>query len=150
MILEPRTEEVEVDKLVRRATEMASHAHCQWSTGAVPAGLTVVGDMAMLARSVAELATYIAERARAAPGDSETPKIRIGIEQLEPGFVTLQIGDLPATPDESLAKAPFSIAGGGIHLALARALSQSTGAKMRLVKAPDGGSHFTLTAPTKK
>lgn len=149
MMVEPRTEDVEIEKLVRRAIEMASDANCQWSTGAVPAGLVVPGDMAMLARAVAELATYIAEKARAAPGGSETPKVRISVEQSEPGLVTLQIGDLPAMLDEAMAKAPFSIAGGGIHLALARALSQSVGAKMRLAKTADGGSHFTLTAPTK-
>jgi signal transduction histidine kinase len=149
MMIEARTEEVALDELVRRAIEMASDANCRWATGPVPTGIVVAGDKAMLARAVAELATYIAERARDAPGESETPSIRIGFEQPEPGFVTAQIGDLPATLDEAMSKAPFSIAGGGLHLALARALSQNAGAKMKLAKAADGRSYFTLTAPIK-
>src|SRR5215471_6505958 len=149
MVIEARTEPIEVDKLVHRAIELASDANCQWSTGAIPAGLVVAGDMEMLARAVAELATYIAEKARAGMVDSEVPNVRISVEQPEPGLVTVRVGDLPATLDETMAKAPFSIAGGGIHLALARALSQNTGAKMRLAKAADGRSYFTLTAPAK-
>jgi signal transduction histidine kinase len=54
---------------------------------------------------------------------------------------------LPATADEAVAKMPFSIATGGIHLALARALSQSVGARLRLEQVPGRGSHFTVTVP---
>jgi signal transduction histidine kinase len=148
LALEPRMQEVGVDELVRSAAEMMADREGVAPSVELPAptGIKISGDGAMLARAIAELGSHIVERARPAQNPPQPPTVTISVEALDPALVTIHVGGLPASLDEGTAKAPFTISGGGIHLALARALSQSAGAKLRLEQTP-GGSRFTLIAP---
>jgi signal transduction histidine kinase len=150
LVIEPRVAEVDVDELVRMAADVpvsgdAEEAHVELPA---PTGLKIVADQTMLARALAELTAYIAaevNRTDREPGPKAA--VKVIVEESEPGFVSIRVGELPVRPDDSLAKAPFSIAGGGIHLAIARALSQTAGAKLRLDQKPGAGAYFALVAP---
>jgi signal transduction histidine kinase len=145
LALEPRVEEVGIDDLLRSAAELAADAESGGPSVDLPAptGITISADGAMLARAIAELFGHIIERARPAMNPPQSSTIKISVEQPDPTLVNIIVGGLPAHLDETAAKAPFTIAGGGIHLALARALSQSAGAKLRFEQTP-AGSRFTL------
>ncbi|HEY3594702.1 MAG TPA: hypothetical protein VGL13_12535, partial [Polyangiaceae bacterium] len=123
--LEPRVGEVGVDGLLRLAAETplggdAIEPHIELPP---PTGLTIVTDEAMLARALSELVAHIAEESRNVAG-GEAPIVKMLVDEQD-GNVSIRVGELPAKVAEPAAKASFSIAGGGVHLALARALSQT-------------------------
>jgi signal transduction histidine kinase len=150
LLIEPRIHEVDVDQLVRLAAETAVSGDAEDPHVELPAptGLKIVADETMLARALAELTAYIvAEVSRVAREPGQKVAVKVVVEEGEPGFVSIRVGELPVRSEDNLVKAPFSIAGGGIHLAVARALSQTAGAKLRLDQKPGVGAYFALVAP---
>jgi hypothetical protein len=149
LTLEPRMGDVEVDALIRLATEVSIGGDGEEPEIELPAptGLKIVGDEAMLARALGELMAHIAEEwAQANRESPQKPVFKVKVEELE-GAVSIRVGELPAKLADAAAKASFSIAGGGVHLALARTLSQTAGAKLRLDPTAGAGAYFALSAP---
>ena len=109
-----------------------------------PSGAAITVDRKLVEKAVLEIAAVIAEQARPS-GEGEPPEIRLSIDEPEAGTVRLWVGDLEGAYADTLAKAPFAIAGGGIRLAVARALAQNAGGTLRLVEGTDGVSRFALS-----
>jgi hypothetical protein len=70
--------------------------------------------------------------------------LTVTVDEAEPGSVRVRIGDLEAAYAATLAKAPFAIAGGGIRLAVARAMTQNAGGMLRLEHGPDDKAAFAV------
>ena len=71
----------------------------------------------------------------------------IRVAEADSDMIRLEFGDFAPLREGPAAKAPFAIAGGGVRLALARALSQTAGASLRLEQTPDGLAYFAIYAP---
>jgi len=105
-------------------------------------GLVITADRTLLACAMAELAASVADQASAS---GSTAPVVFSVDQPDADGVRVAIGHFTPT-DPALIKAPFSIAAGGVRLALARGLAQQAGASLRLDRAPDGVSRYTVTA----
>jgi signal transduction histidine kinase len=142
--LDTRPEAIAVDTVIARAVERLRGASAAELTveAPPPGGLMITCDPTLLSFAIAELASNVAEQAAAQAG---LAKVVFTIDQPQPDAIRVAIGDFQAT-DPALVKAPFSIAGGGVRLALARGLAQQAGAALRLDRGADGRARYTLTA----
>jgi signal transduction histidine kinase len=136
-------EVVDLDAWIRQLVERYAVATGRNVSFVLPAasGLEIVADRRLIELSAIEIASTIAER----QADQGTPRVTLAIDEPEPGAVRVRFGELEPTFAASLAKAPFAIAGGGIRLAVARAMAQNGGAMLRLEHGADNaGAHFAL------
>jgi signal transduction histidine kinase len=144
---EPRVEVVAIDALLRSIAERYSAITARQATFILPAasGLEIAADRRMLERATIEIAAVIAER-QDQPDDA-LPRVILSVDEPEPAVVRLRIGDLKGMSADATAKAAFTIAGGGVRLAVARSLAQSAGATLRVEQTGDGLTRFALLLP---
>jgi signal transduction histidine kinase len=149
LTLETRAESHTVDSIARSIARALDEAGGEAHLALPPAsGLTVFVDALLLVRAVVELSATIVERQTGRPGPDGSPTtVSLRVVEPDADTVRLDFGDFAAQLEGAAAKAPFAIAGGGVRLALARALSQSAGASLRLEHTPQGLSHFAIYAP---
>jgi signal transduction histidine kinase len=141
--LEARQEVVAVDEVIASAVARLQRAAGSDVAVDTPSasGLIVTCDPTLLAFAMAELAANVAERLSPAGAS----RVVFSIDQPEPESVRVAIGTFVVS-DPALVKAPFSIAGGGVRLALARGLAQQAGASLRFERTEDGSARYTVTA----
>jgi signal transduction histidine kinase len=149
LVIEPQIGEVDVDELVRSAAEapVGNDEEEPQIELPAPTGLKILADGTMLGRALAELTAHIVDEVRRVGAPGPKAGIKVIVEEGEGGTVNIRVGELPVRDDDNVAKAPFSIAGGGIHLAVARALSQAAGARLRFDQKPGAGAYFAFVAP---
>jgi signal transduction histidine kinase len=149
LTLETRAETHSVDSLARSIARALDEAGSEAHLALPPASsLTVFVDALLLVRAVVELSATIVERQTSRPSPDSAPgTVALRVVESDPDTVRLDFGDFAAQLEGPAAKAPFAIAGGGVRLALARALSQSAGASLRLEQTPQGLAHFAIYAP---
>jgi len=145
---EPRVEVVDIDALLRSIAERYPMVTARMATFVLPAtsGLLIAADRRMLERATIEIAAVIAER-QGQPDDAPPPRVLLTLDEPEPAIVRLRLGDLKGLDGESTAKAPFTIAAGGVRLAVARSLAQSAGATLRVEQTGEGLTRFALLLP---
>jgi hypothetical protein len=143
--IEPHLETIDLDALLRSLAERASTLKEGAATFELPpaSGLAIVADRRLLERTALEIAAVLVEHRGASDAASPSPVI-VTIDEPEAGAVRVRLGDLERAYAETLAKAPFAIAGGGIRLAVTRALAQDAGATLRLEQGADSPSRFSL------
>jgi signal transduction histidine kinase len=146
LALDPRIETLDLDALLASLGEryravMDDAVSFKLPT---PTRAAITADRKLIEKAVLELAALIAEHAPSA-GAGEPPEIAISIDEPEAGTVRLWIGDLDRAYADTLAKAPFAIAGGGIRLAVARALAQNAGGTLRFSEGTDAVWRFALS-----
>jgi signal transduction histidine kinase len=148
LVEEPRVEIVAIDVLAGCVAERYAMITARPATFVLPAasGLEIAADRRMLERAVIEIAAVIAERQGRAE-EGVTPRVHLALDEPEPGTVRLRLGDLRGENAEAAAKAPFTIAGGGVRLAVARSLAQRAGATLRVEQAGPGLTRFALLLP---
>jgi len=148
LVHEPRVEAVDIDALLRSVAERYSTVTVRPATFVLPAasGLEIAADRRMLERAVIEIAAVIAERQRQ-PEDGPPPRVLLAVDEPEPSTVRLRLGDLRGEDAEAAAKAPFTISGGGVRLAVARSLAQKAGATLRVEQTDEGLTRFALLLP---
>jgi signal transduction histidine kinase len=100
-------------------------------------------DRVILARALVELCIALGSIPGAAPQASRGI-VSLTLEQADEHIRILAQKDGPPLPEET-RKSPFKLAGGGIHFALARALAESIGARVRLDSSDESGTRFALT-----
>jgi len=149
LTLEPRVQNVAVDSLARSIAEALRDAG-----GYAPllapssSALIAVVDAPLLVRAALEVSAVIAERQAEQPNPPAVPgTVVLRVAEADAETVRLDLGDFALLREGTGAKTPFAIAGGGVRLALARALSQNAGASLRLEQSPDGLAHFSFLAP---
>jgi signal transduction histidine kinase len=144
---EPRVEVVAIDALLRSIAERYAAITARQATFVLPAasGLEIAADRRMLERATIEIAAVIAER-QSQPDDA-LPRVILAVDEPEPAIVRLRIGDLKGMDGDATAKAAFTIAGGGVRLAVARSLAQNAGATLRVEQTGDGLTRFALLLP---
>lgn len=98
-------------------------------------------DAVILARSLVELCIAVAG---APAGAGARSTVTMSLERTPEHHRILVQRDGPPLPQET-RRAPFTLAGGGIHLALSRALAESVGAHVRLEHSDESGTRFTVT-----
>ena len=148
LALEPCTEVIAVDTLARTIAQKYSSIDRQ-ATFVLPAttsGLEVTVDRRLLERAAIEVAAVIVEQ-QGLDGATSPPRVLVSVDAPEEGTVRLCLGDITRERGDTLAKAPFAIAGGGVRLAAARSLAQSAGAMLRLEQGADGVARFALFLP---
>jgi signal transduction histidine kinase len=145
---EPRVETIAIDELLRSIVERYVKVTARATTFELPAasGLDIAADRRMLERAAIEIAAVIAERQRQ-PEDGPPPRVLLTVDEPEPGTVCLRLGDLQGQEAEATAKAPLTISGGGIRLAVARSLAQRAGATLRVEQIRGGPTRFALLLP---
>jgi signal transduction histidine kinase len=145
--LESCLEVIAVDSLSRAIAEGYPALTNRVATFVLPApsGLEVTTDRRLLERAAIEVVAVLAEQ-HERHGTDSPPRVMVTIDEPEAGVVRLCLGDLDRDHGESLAKAaPFTIAGGGLRLAIARSLAQNAGATLRLEKGAEGTMRFALS-----
>jgi hypothetical protein len=149
LTLETRAQSHTVDSIAQSIARALEDAGGEAHLALPPtSGLTVFVDALLLVRAVVELSTTIVERQATRPIPDAAPgTVAMRVIETDPDTVRLDLGDFAAQLEGAAAKAPFAIAGGGVRLALARALSQSAGASLRLEQTPQGLAHFAIYAP---
>jgi signal transduction histidine kinase len=137
-------EVVDVDAWLRLMVEHYTVVTGRAATFVLPpaAGVEVSIDRRLVELSAIEIAGVIA--GRQSENGAGAPRVTVDIDEPEPGTVRVRFGELEPDFAATLAKAPFSIAGGGIHLAVARAMAQNGGATLRLEHNADSVAHFAL------
>ncbi|HMJ52146.1 MAG TPA: hypothetical protein VK540_08720 [Polyangiaceae bacterium] len=145
LALEPCVEVITVEALSRAIADNYPAITDQPALFVLPAAssLEVMTDRRLVERAAIEVAAVIAEQ-QGPDGAASPPRVLMTIDEPEVGMVRLCLGDIARTLGDSLAKAPFAIAGGGIRLAVARSLAQSAGATLRLEQGADGVARFAL------
>jgi len=145
LALEPCTEVIAVDTLARTIAQKYAAIADREATFVLPAtsGLEVTVDRRLLERAAIEVAAVVVEQ-QGLDDATSPPRVLVSIDAPEEGSVRLCLGDLTRERGDTLAKAPFAIAGGGIRLAAARSLAQSAGAMLRLEQGADGVARFAL------
>ena len=139
--LDTRPELIGIDELLARTSaQLKQHESELTVTLPPPTNHRVSCDPTLLSCAMCELALSVAELAKA---DGAAP-VTFSIDTPEPDSVRIAIGSFSAV-DPALIKSPFSIAGGGVRLALARGLAQQGGASLRLDRAEDGVSRYTVS-----
>jgi signal transduction histidine kinase len=155
--LEARIEDISIDDLLRSAaTSAPALAGCDIEL-VLPSttGLSVTVDPTLLVRAIAEIGATLFERSHrtkiaggpeAAPSNTKGGRttIALRVDQPDAGNVRLVVGDWVAQLDEAAVKAPFTISGGGIRVALARTLSQIAGATLRLEQSQEAAIRYAL------
>ena len=145
LALEPCTEVIAVDTLARTIAQKYASIADREATFVLPAtsGLEVTVDRRLLERAAIEVAAVVVEQQGLYDATSP-PRVLVSVDAPEEGTVRLCLGDLTRERGDTLAKAPFAIAGGGIRLAAARSLAQIAGAMLRLEQGADGVARFAL------
>jgi signal transduction histidine kinase len=143
LALEPCMEVVAVDGLLRSIVDNFPAITDRDATFDLPApsGFEVATDRRLLERAAIEVAAVVAEQQGP---ERTTAPVRVTVDEPERGIVRLRLGDIERERAERLAKAPFSIAGGSLGLAIARSLAQSAGAMLRLEQGDGGVARFAL------
>jgi signal transduction histidine kinase len=146
LALDPQIEAVDLDALLgslgeRYRTVIDEAVSFRLPT---PSGVAITVDRRLVEKAILEIAAVLAEHGRPSSG-GEPLEVTLSIDEPETGTVRLWIGDLDRAYADTLAKAPFAIAGGGIRLAVARALTQNAGGTLRLTEGADGVSRFALS-----
>lgn len=139
----PQVDTIEVDAWLRAIVEHTSFTPpAKWVLPPAER-IQVAVDRKLLDLATADIAAVLAEHAahRDAAG---APVLTVTIDESEPGTVRVRLGDLDAAYAQTLAKAPFAIAGGGIRLAVARAMTQNAGGMLRLEHGPEDKAAFAL------
>jgi hypothetical protein len=104
-------------------------------------------DAPVLVRAAVEITAAVVERQAGQSSSAATGRVVIRVAETDSDMIRLEFGDFAPMREGPAAKAPFAIAGGGVRLALARALSQTAGASLRLEQTPDGLAYFAIYAP---
>ncbi|MET0592966.1 MAG: hypothetical protein ABW133_09720, partial [Polyangiaceae bacterium] len=127
----PQSDTLDVDAWLRALVERtAVQTPAKWVLPA-SARIEVAVDRKLLDLATSDVVAVLAEHAATRDG-SGTPMITVTVDEPDPGQIRVRLGDLEAPYALSLAKAPFAIAGGGIRLAVARAMTQNAGGMLRL------------------
>jgi len=148
LTLEPRPEKVGVDSLARSIAEAVRAADGEAQIVLPPpSALRVLVDAPILVRAAVEITAAVVERQSAPPSSAEAGTVAIRVAEADSDMIRIEFGDFAPIREGAAAKAPFAIAGGGVRLALARALSQNAGASLRLEQTPDGLAYFAIYAP---
>ncbi|HKQ70274.1 MAG TPA: hypothetical protein VJT73_13085 [Polyangiaceae bacterium] len=138
LTIRPRIEEVSVATLLRKVE----------AARPLPRALgqaIVAVDPALVLRAISELVESLAElSAQSNPGAEAAAEITVAAEQPDPDSVRIHVSVPGMRLDEALQKAPFTIAAGGMRLAIARALAQNAGASLRFDRPDDGTTRFAL------
>src|SRR5690242_3568957 len=144
LVLEPNVEVVAVDAMLGALVDHYPTLTEQPVEFDLPAasGLEVSTDRKLVERAAVEVTSAIAERRK--NGSDAVPHVTVTIDEPEDGTVRVLFGDLSREQCEALVKAPFAIAGGGIRLAMARSLTQSAGAMLRLEQDAEGVGRFVF------
>jgi hypothetical protein len=139
----PQVDKVEVDAWLRALIEQTSLAPpAKWILPPAERAEIAV-DRRLLDLAAADIAAVLAEHAAQRDG-AGAPVLTVTTDESEPGTIRVRMGDLDAAFAATLAKAPFAIAGGGIRLAVARAMTQNAGAMLRLEHGPDNKAAFAF------
>jgi hypothetical protein len=139
----PHVDTVDVDEWLRAVVERTTLAPpAKW---VLPAAehIEVAVDRRLLDLATADITAVLGEHA-ATRDAAGAPVLTVTIDESEPGTVRIRMGDLDAAYAATLAKAPFAIAGGGIRLAVARAMTQNAGGMLRLEHGSDNKAAFAL------
>jgi hypothetical protein len=139
----PRADTIDVDAWLRAIVERSAalETPTKW---VLPDAFQaeVVADRKLLDLATLDVAAVLAEHA--ATRDATGALLTVTIDEGEPGSVRVRLGDLDPAYAATLAKAPFAIAGGGIRLAVARAMTQNAGGMLRLEHGADGKAAFAF------
>jgi hypothetical protein len=139
----PHVDTIDVDAWLRAIVEHTTFVPpAKW---VLPAAehVQVAVDRKLLDLATGDIAAVLAEHA-ATRDAAGAPILTVSIDESEPGTVRIRLGDLDAAYAATLAKAPFAIAGGGIRLAVARAMTQNAGGMLRLEHGSDNKAAFAL------
>lgn len=149
LALDAKLEEISVDELVRWiAKDLPGLIGSDVELVDAPElGVRVSVDRTLLLRAVAEISATLAERARAMAEPPPRIKIPLTANRPDATHVRIVVGDWTAPLDDAALKAPFAIAGGGIRLALGRALAHLAGATLRLEQSPEGAIRYAIFIP---
>ena len=150
MTIEPRLARSTLGELFDTVTELARRRAATTEMTLAVAGprtTSVVSDRALLARAIWELCAHVAEEQPPAGRERGPVALEVKAEGSNEKSVRIAVGSPGAVIPEAVQKAPFTLATGGLRLALARALSQMSGAAMRLERQADGTAQYVVTAP---
>jgi len=147
--VEPRLTKVGVDSLARSLDE-AFRAAGGDATLALPPSCpwAVFVDARLLVCAATEACIAVTERQAQQPNPPSGPgTVVLRVTEADSDTIRIELGDFALAREGTGNKTPFAVAGSGVRLALARALSQNAGASLRLELGPDGLAHFTILAP---
>jgi signal transduction histidine kinase len=105
---------------------------------------TVSVDRRIVGRAIGEVVLRIAEAKACSAAESQPTIVRMSVQA---GAVLVTVEGFSGTLSEAITKAPFAIAGGGIGLALARALAQLSGATLQLHDGAGPSPKFVFGLP---
>jgi signal transduction histidine kinase len=145
LALDPRVEVIALDALLRSLVERypaLGAPEARFTVPSVP-DLMISVDPTLFVRAAIEIAATIAGQ-ESERDEGVVPKIVLSVDQPDAETVRLRVGDLEASLSEAMIKTPFAITGGGIRLAVARALTQNAGATLRLEPSKEGPSRFAF------
>ncbi len=129
--------------LVRTQTE-GLESRIEMVHDASAGGAHVQVDAALVARALFEVIQYVGGRVLETEGSRA--RVTVGTNG-DATTLSVTVGGSHAPLPETVAKAPFAISGGGVGLALARALVQACGASLRLQDGAGPRPRFVFGLP---
>jgi signal transduction histidine kinase len=150
MTMEPRLARTTVQELFATIADLAKKSsepaemHLQFEGDQ---GTSLVTDRILLARALLELSLHAAVEMQS-PGRAQAPaEINLRAHGADERSVRITVTSPTMVVTEAAYRAPFTLASGGLRLALARALSQMAGAALRLERPSGDSAQFIVTAP---
>lgn len=153
LAVDPRIDSVQTSELLADVLELVKQRSGEVELGVEvqpSEPVLVLVDRKMIARAVFEVVAHLDEEIRGktqASLEAAAPRVVIRVTE-DASTAMLAVDGFEGSFADAVAKSPFSIAGGGVGLALARALTQlSAAASLRLQDGAGPRPRFVFSLP---
>ena len=147
LAVDPQISTIELSDLLSQAGELVrSQADdLDLKIESPPSSLRISCDPRLLGRAIVEIVTCTKQHIAGTGAERPRVTIRVGCTDADTAHVVIEGATSPFP--EAVARAPFAISGGGVGVALARALAQISGAALRLQGGSTASPAFVFLLP---